>query len=107
MTVDSLEEEKLTEGTPQKRTLRDLINTPFKKSMFIVQILSYILILGSPLIGGAMGRMLGTSTAKTAGLVLGVFIVGEVLFYGSLAFLGKEVVLLLRDRLKTRFKRKK
>jgi hypothetical protein len=89
------------------RSLKDLINTPFKKAMFIIQIISYILIPGSPLIGGAIGGLLGLKAGQIAGLVLGIFIAGEVLFYGSLFFLGKEVVLLLRDRLKARFKRKK
>ena len=90
----------------QTRTLKDLVNTPFKKAMFVVQIISYILIPGSPLIGGAIGGLLGLKTGQIAGLVLGIFIVGEVLFYGSLIFLGKEVVLLVRDRLKAWFKRK-
>jgi hypothetical protein len=74
--------------------------------MFVVQIISYILIPGSPLIGGAIGGILGLKTGQIAGLVLGIFIAGEVLFYGSLIFLGKEVVLLVRDRLKSWFKRK-
>jgi len=88
------------------RTLKDLVNTPFKKAMFVVQIISYVLIPGSPLIGGAIGGILGLKTGQIAGLVLGIFIAGEVLFYGSLIFLGKEVVLLVRDRLKAWFKRK-
>lgn len=88
------------------RTLKDLVNTPLKKAMFVVQIISYILIPGSPLIGGAIGGFLGLKAGQIAGLVLGIFIAGEVLFYGSLIFLGKEVVLLVRDRLKTWFKRK-
>ena len=46
-------------------------------------------------------------TAKIGGLIFGIFLVGEVLFYGSLAFLGKELVLLLRDKLKAFFKRNK
>lgn len=96
-----------TEQTEVKtRTLKDLVNTPFKKAMFIVQIISYILIPGSPLIGGAIGGILGLKTGQIAGLVLGIFIAGEVLFYGSLIFLGKEVVMLVRDRLKRWFKRK-
>lgn len=95
------------QATTPARTLKDLVNTPFKKAMFIVQIISYILIPGSPLIGGAIGGLLGLKTGQIAGLVLGIFIAGEILFYGSLIFLGKEVVLLVRDRLKGWFKRKK
>ena len=34
-------------------------------------------------------------------------IAGEILFYGSLAFLGKEIVLLIRDKVKLWFKRKR
>ncbi|MEN8202547.1 MAG: hypothetical protein ABFS28_08135 [Bacteroidota bacterium] len=94
------------QSEPRTRTLKDLVNTPFKKAMFIVQIISYILIPGSPLIGGAIGGLLGLKAGQIAGLVLGVFIAGEVLFYASLFFLGKEVVLLVRDRLKAWFKRK-
>lgn len=90
----------------QPRTIKSLVNTPFKKVMFGVQILSYVLIVGSPLIGGGIGRGLGLTTGKTAGVILGVFIAGEVLFYGSLIFLGKEIVLLVRDKAKGWFKKK-
>lgn len=89
------------------RTIRDLANTPFKKAMLIVQLISYVLIVGSPLIGGFIGRSLGLKASHTGGLILGVFIAGEVLFYGSLAFLGKELVLLIRDKMKGWFKKKK
>lgn len=89
------------------RTLKDLINTPFKKAMFVVQIISYVLIVGSPFIGGAIGGLLGLKASRIGGLILGIFIAGEVLFYGSLIFLGKEVVLLIRDKMKRWFKRKK
>ncbi|MEZ5071594.1 MAG: hypothetical protein R2751_11655 [Bacteroidales bacterium] len=90
-----------------KRSIRDLVNTPFKRVVFALQILSYFLIVGSPLIGGFAGRALGLNTGRTAGLVLGVFIAGEVLFYGTLAILGKELVLILRDTFKAWFRRKK
>jgi len=89
------------------RTLRNLVSTPFKKAMLVVQLISYVLIVGSPLIGGLIGRVLGLKTAQTGGLILGVFIAGEVLFYGSLAFLGKEVVLLIRDKMKAWFRKRK
>ncbi len=75
--------------------------------MFVIQIISYVLIVGSPVIGGLIGRMLDMNAAKTGGLIFGVFIAGEILFYGSLAFLGKEVVLLVRDKFKAGFKRLK
>lgn len=91
----------------QTRTLKTLVNTPFKKVMFGVQILSYVLIVASPLIGGAIGGMMHLSAAKTGGVILGVFIAGEVLFYGSLIFLGKEIVLLVRDKAKGWFKKKR
>jgi len=103
---DSAKEIQVSKAEVQTRTLKDLVNTPFKKAMFVVQIISYILIPGSPLIGGAIGGILGLKAGQIAGLVLGIFIVGEVLFYGSLIFLGKEVVLLVRDRMKAWFKRK-
>lgn len=74
--------------------------------MFVVQIISYVLIVGSPLIGGAIGGLIGLNATKIGGLILAVFITGEVLFYGSLIFLGKEVVLLIRDKLKVWFKRR-
>jgi hypothetical protein len=88
---------------PQKRTLKSLVNTPLKKIMFGIQVLSYVLIVGSPAIGGFLGNFFGLKTGQTAGVILGVFIAGEILFYGSLAFLGKELLLLLRDRMKTWF----
>ena len=96
-----------SEQSPRVRTIRDLANTPFKRAMLAVQLLSYVLIVGSPLIGGAIGRSLGLKAAQTGGVILGVFIAGEVLFYASLAFLGKEIVLLIRDKMKGWFKRRK
>ena len=92
-------------GSPRVRTIRDLANTPFKKAMLVVQLISYVLIVGSPIIGAAIGRSLGLKAGQTGGVILGIFIAGEVLFYTSLAFLGKELVLLLRDKIKLWFKR--
>ena len=101
------EKENIIDSPAGGRKIRDIVNSPFKKLMFGIQILSYVLIVGSPFIGGLVGRLLGLKTSHTAGLILGIFITGEVLFYGSLAFLGKEIVLLIRDKLKIWFKRKK
>ncbi|MDF1572918.1 MAG: hypothetical protein P1P82_15020 [Bacteroidales bacterium] len=95
------------EPVQQKRTIRSLVNTPFKRVMFGIQILSYVLIVGSPAIGGLIGKMLELKTGATAGVILGIFIAGEVLFYGSLAFLGKELLLLLKDRVGGLFRRKR
>lgn len=91
----------------RSRTIRDLVSTPFKKAMLVVQVTSYVLIVGSPFIGGAIGKILGLKASQTGGVILGIFIAGEILFYGSLAFLGKEVVLLLLDKMKGWFRRKK
>lgn len=100
------ENTKLPDVDPQqKRTIKNLVNTPLKKIMFGIQILSYFLIVGSPVIGGVIGNILDLKTGQTAGIILGVFIAGEVLFYGSLAFLGKELLLLLRDKMKDWFGR--
>ena len=101
------EQETNTIQSPRVRTIKDLANTPFKKTMLVVQLISYVLIVGSPLIGGAVGRSLELKATQTGGVILGIFIAGEVLFYASLPFLGKEVVLLLRDKMKGWFKRKK
>ena len=87
--------------------LKELVNTPFKKAMLIVQLISYILIPGSPLIGGAISTIFELSKKQTGGLILVIFIVGEALFYFSLFFLGKEVVKLLRMNIMKRFKKKK
>jgi len=100
-----IEKGESTERQKKTRSLKDLVNTPFKRAMFVVQIISYVLIVGSPLIGGAIGGVLKLNAAKTGGLILGIFIAGEILFYGSLAFLGKEVVLIVKDRAKRWFKR--
>ena len=100
------EKEKNTKPHTRVRTIKDLVNTPLKKAMFVVQILRYVLIVGSPLIGGVIGGILGLKVSQTGGLILGIFITGEVLFYGSLAFFGKELVLLMRDKMKMWFKRK-
>ena len=101
------EQETNNIGSPRVRTIKDLANTPFKKAMLVVQLISYVLIVGSPLIGGALGRSLELKAAQTGGVILGIFIAGEILFYASLAFLGKELVLLLRDKIKLWFRRKK
>lgn len=103
MTESNKQNEKLS----SPRTIKDLANTPFKRVMLVVQILSYVLIVGSPFIGGVIGGILKLSAAKAGGVILGVFIVGEILFYGSLIFLGKEIVLLLRDKMKEWFRRKR
>ena len=102
-----VEQDTNDKAVTRVRTIRDLANTPFKRAMLVVQIASYVLIVGSPLIGGAIGRSLGLKATKTGGVILGVFIAGEVLFYASLAFLGKEVVLLIRDKMKGWLKRRK
>ncbi len=86
------------------RTLKSLVNTPWKKAMLVVQVISYVLIVGSPLIGGAIGGLMGLKASKIGGLIFGIFLAGEVLFYGSLAFLGKGIVLLIRDVVRKRFK---
>ena len=99
--------EKESNAVSQKRTrtIKDLVNTPFKRAMLVVQVISYVLIVGSPFIGGAVGGLVGLNAKKIGGLILGIFIAGEILFYGSLAFLGKEVVLLIRDKIKSWFKK--
>ncbi len=88
------------------RTLKNLVNTPFKRIMFGVQILSWILIVASPVIGGLLRKWLQLTGLQTGGVILGIFITGEVLFYGSLAFLGKELMLILKDKFKLWFKRR-
>jgi hypothetical protein len=93
-----------TESDQQQRAWKSLVNSPLKKIMFGIQILSYLLIVGSPVIGGGIGRILQLKAGPTAGVILGVFITGEILFYGSLAFLGKELLLLLRDSVKGWFR---
>jgi len=93
-----------TEAKP--RTLRSLASTPWKKALLIIQLISYVLIVGSPLIGGAIGGLLGMKAGGIGSLIFGIFLAGEVLFYGSLAFLGKEVVLLIRAVIRAKFKRR-
>jgi len=103
-----MEEQELLKSSPdQKRSIKDIVNTPFKKAMFVIQLISYFLIVGSPFIGGIIGKTLELSNAKIGGLVLGIFILGEVLFYGSLFFLGKEIILIIKDKAKGWFNRRK
>jgi len=103
-----MNEKESNVGTSEKaRTIKDLTNTPFKRAMLVVQVISYVLIVGSPFIGGAVGGLLGLDAKRIGGLILAIFIAGEILFYGSLAFLGKEVVLLIRDKIKLWFKKPK
>jgi len=101
-----IEKENTKEQKAQSRTIKDLISTPFKKVMFAIQIISYVLIVGSPIIGGAIGGLLRLKATQIGGLIFGIFLAGEILFYGSLAFLGKELVLLLRDKIKVWFIRR-
>ena len=101
------EKESIAGFREKARTIKDLANTPFKRAMLVVQVISYVLIVGSPFIGGAVGGLLGLDAKRIGGLILAIFIAGEILFYGSLAFLGKEVVLLSRDKIKLWFKKQK
>lgn len=89
------------------RTIKSIVNTPFKKFIFVFQVLSWILIVGSPLIGGLIGKTLNLSAGGKAGVILGVFIAGEVLFYVTLAFLGKELILVLKANWKKWFSKTK
>jgi hypothetical protein len=100
-----IEKESHPEPPIGTRTIKDLANTPFKRAMLVIQVVSYILIVGSPFMGAAIGGILGMNAKKIGGLILVIFIAGEILFYGSLAFLGKEVVLLIRDKVKRWFKK--
>ena len=101
-----IEMDKNSDQKSQTRTLKDVVNTPFKKAMFVIQIISYVLIVGSPFIGGAIGGLLGLKASYIGGLIFGIFLAGEVLFYGSLVFLGKEVVLLIKYKMKVWYKRR-
>jgi hypothetical protein len=65
------------------------------------------LIFGSPLIGGAIGVLFNYTKAQSGGIILAVFILGEILFYGSLFFLGKEIVMIVRDGVRFWFQGKK
>lgn len=103
MNID-LNMEKET-GTEEIKTIRNIVNTPFKKVVFVFQVLSWFLIVGSPFIGGAIGKILGSSMGVTGGIIFGVFIAGEILFYATLAFLGKELILVIKDKSKIWFKR--
>lgn len=106
MTGKTKQQKSIDVDQTPKRTLKSLVNTPFKKFLFGIQILSYVLILASPAIGAIIGNILDLKTGQTAGLILGIFITGEILFYGSLAFLGKELILLLKDKVKKWFGRR-
>ena len=99
--VDTKEEQE-----PKTRTLKDLVNTPFKKIMFVVQLISYVLIVGSPAIGAYIGKQFDLDVVKTGAIIFGIFIAGEILFYGSLFFLGKELLLLIKSKVKKWFKKK-
>ena len=50
------------------------VGTPFKKAMLVVQLISYVLIVGSPFIGGFIGRSLGFKVSQTGGSVPGISI---------------------------------
>ena len=99
-------ENKKDEHAPKTRTLKDLVNTPFKKIMFAVQLISYVLIVGSPAIGAYIGNKLDLDAVKTGAIIFGIFIAGEILFYGSLFFLGKELLLIIKSKVKNWFKKK-
>jgi hypothetical protein len=96
-------QDTFTNKKPKKtsRTFSELVNTPFKKALFGVQILSYILIMGSPAIGAISAKWMDLTGSKTGALIVGIFLTGEILFYASLAFLGKELIMVLKDKFKT------
>ena len=89
----------------EKKTLKNLVNTPFKKVLLMIQVLSYVLIVFSPILGGAIGAIMKFNAARSGGFILGIFIAGEILFYTSLLFLGKEIIYLTREKLKLLFGR--
>ncbi len=72
-----IENESNAGSQKRTRTIKDLVNTPFKRAMLVVQVISYVLIVGSPFIGGAIGGLLGLNALKIGGLILGIFLVGE------------------------------
>ncbi len=90
----------------KRRTLRDIVNTPFKKAMFVVQLISYVFIVGSPFIGGIIGKALHLTVKGVTVSVLVIFVTGEILFYSSLFFLGKELILIIKEKVFDWFKRK-
>lgn len=92
-----------SESEIPQRTIKSIVNTPFKKVVFVFQVLSWFLIVGSPVIGGVIGKMLNLKTAVTGGVIFGVFIAGEILFYITLAFLGKELILVIKEKSKSWF----
>jgi hypothetical protein len=95
----------MEENDSKTKSFKDLVNTPFKKAMFGVQLLSYIFIVGSPAIGALIGRIFNLNGITTGGVILGVFIAGEILFYGSLFFLGKELLQIIKSWLRKRFRK--
>ena len=68
------EKESIAGSREKARTIKDLANTPFKRAMLVVQVMSYVLIVGSPFIGGAVGGLLGLDAKRIGGLILAIFI---------------------------------
>ncbi|MDA3890230.1 MAG: hypothetical protein PF517_01045 [Salinivirgaceae bacterium] len=98
-----MEKTKNTDTNAAPKTIKSIVNTPLKKFIFVFQILSWFLIVGSPIIGGLIGKVLNLKAAAIAGVIFGVFIAGEILFYATLALLGKELILLIKYKSKTWF----
>ncbi|MFH0263438.1 hypothetical protein [Vibrio barjaei] len=86
--------------------LKDLVNTPWKKIVFIGLICSQLLIFGFLPIAAAIGGILELTALQIGSLGGSLWALGEVLFFSSIVILGKPVFNILKTKVLAFFSRK-
>ncbi|WP_163132011.1 hypothetical protein [Agarivorans sp. Alg241-V36] len=76
--------------------LNKLLNTPWKKLALVGLVCSQLLIFGFLAIAGVIGALIHLSVEQIASLGAGLWVLGEVLFFASIAILGKPVFNILK-----------
>ncbi|GLP96063.1 hypothetical protein [Paraferrimonas sedimenticola] len=100
------QESAVNQEAQQELTLKDIANTPFKKLVMALCILGCVAPLWGPLVGVAMAAM-GFSAAMSASVATACVVGGEIMFFGGVLILGKSVGILIKQKMKAVFSRKK
>ncbi|BEU05322.1 hypothetical protein OAG1_41220 [Agarivorans sp. OAG1] len=88
----------------QAPQLKELINTPWKKLAFVGLLCSQLLIFGFLAVAGVIGAVISLSAVQIASLGGGLWVLGEVMFFASIAILGKPAFIILKAQAKAWFK---
>lgn len=66
----------------------------------------FLTLAGVAIVGPGTGAMLKMEAVKIAVLTTGIWIGAEIVFFSSLAVLGKDIVAILKEKIKVFFKKK-